>query len=206
MAHTTMSSHPESGYLEIILGGMYAGKTSRLVEIYKQCKFCNISVAVINHSIDNRYDDELLSTHDQVKIPCIKTERLFDIWTDNFDIENNIEHIKRTKDKLKVLSSNVILINEGQFFSDLEDFVKKLLEYGKKVYVCGLDGDFERKKFGQILDLIPLCDKVTKLTSLCSLCKNGTPGIFSKRITSEKAQTVVGSDNYIPVCRNCYYK
>lgn len=206
MAHTTMSSHPDSGYLEIILGGMYAGKTSRLVEIYKQCKFCNISVAVINHSIDNRYDDELLSTHDQVKIPCIKTERLFDIWTDNFDIENNIEHIKKTKDKLKVLSSNVILINEGQFFSDLEDFVKKLLEYGKKVYVCGLDGDFEHKKFGQILDLIPLCDKVTKLTSLCSLCKNGTPGIFSKRITSEKAQTVVGSDNYIPVCRNCYYK
>lgn len=206
MAHTTMSSHPESGYLEIILGGMYAGKTSRLVEIYKQCKYCNISVAVINHSIDNRYDDELLSTHDQVKIPCIKTERLFDIWTDNFDIENNIEHIKRTKDKLKVLISNVILINEGQFFSDLEDFVKKLLEYGKKVYVCGLDGDFERKKFGQILDLIPLCDKVTKLTSLCSLCKNGTPGIFSKRITSEKAQTVVGSNNYIPVCRNCYNK
>ena len=48
------SSHPESGYLEIILGGMYAGKTSRLVEIYKQCTFCNISVAVINHSIDNR--------------------------------------------------------------------------------------------------------------------------------------------------------
>ena len=74
----------------------------------------------------------------------------------------------------------------------------------KKVYVCGLDGDFERKKFGQILDLIPLCDTVTKLTSLCSLCKNGTKGIFSKRITSETEQTVVGSDNYIPVCRNCY--
>ena len=201
-----MSSHLESGYLEIIIGPMFSGKTSRLVEIYKQCKFCNISVAVINHSIDNRYDDELLSTHDQVKIPCIKTERLFNIWTDNFDIENNIQDITRTKDKFKVASSNVILINEGQFFPDLEDFVKKLLEYGKKVYVCGLDGDFERKKFGQILDLIPLCDKVTKLTSLCSLCKNGTHGIFSKRITSEKAQTVVGSDNYIPVCRNCYYK
>ena len=79
-----------------------------------------------------------------------------------------------------------------------------LLKNGKKIYVCGLDGDFERKKFGQILDLIPLCDKVSKLTSLCSICKNGTPGIFSKRITTEKKQTVVGSDNYIPVCRNCY--
>ena len=199
-----MSSHLESAYLEIILGGMYAGKTSRLVEIYKQCKFCDISVAVINHSIDNRYDEELLSTHDHIKIPCIKTERLFDVWTDNIDMETNVEKVPRIRDKFKVASSSVILINEGQFFPDLEEFVKILLSHDKKIYICGLDGDFERKKFGQILDLIPLCDKVTKLTSLCSICKNGTPGIFSKRITSEKEQTVVGSDNYIPVCRKRY--
>jgi thymidine kinase len=204
MKNIGMSSNSESGYLEIILGPMFASKTTRLVEIYKQCKFCDISVAVINHSIDNRYDEELLSTHDHIKIPCIKTERLFDIWTDNIDMESNIENVPRIKDKFKVASSSVILINEGQFFPDLEEFVKILLSHDKKVYVCGLDGDFERKKFGQILDLIPICDKVTKLTSLCSLCKNGTPGIFSKRITSEKAQTVVGSDNYIPVCRKCY--
>ena len=178
MAQTT-----KSGYLEIILGSMYSGKTSRLVEIYKQCQFCNISVIVINHTIDNRYDDNLMSTHDQIKIPCLKTEKLFD---------------------LLIIRSDVILINEGQFFPDLEAFVEKMLEQKKQIYVCGLDGDFERKKFGQILNLIPLCDKVTKLTSLCSLCKNGTPGIFSKRITSEKEQTVVGSDNYIPVCRSCY--
>ena len=206
MAQTIMTSHHESGYLEIILGGMYAGKTSRLVEIYKQCKFCNISVAVINHSIDNRYDEDLLSTHDQIKIPCIKTEKLFDVWTDHIDLDSTIDLIPRIQDKVTIAISNVILINEGQFFSDLEDFVKLLLSLGKKIYVCGLDGDFERKKFGQILDLIPLCDNVTKLTSLCSICKNGTPGIFSKRITSETEQTVVGADNYIPVCRNCYEK
>ena len=74
----------------------------------------------------------------------------------------------------------------------------------KKIYIGGLDGDFERKKFGKILDLIPLCDKITKLVSLCSLCKNGTPGIFSMRLSQEKEQKVIGSDNYIPVCRNCY--
>lgn len=206
MVKSNMSSNLETGYLEIILGGMYAGKTSRIVEIYKQCQFCNISVAVINHSIDNRYDEDLLSTHDKVMIPCIKTERLFDIWTDFIDLDANIELIPRVNDKFKVARSSVILINEGQFFPDLEEFVKKILEFGKKIYVCGLDGDFERKKFGQILDLIPLCDKVTKLTSLCSLCKDGTPGIFSKRISSEKEQTVVGSNNYIPVCRLCYDK
>jgi thymidine kinase len=204
MAKILMSSQRESAYLEIILGGMYAGKTSRLVEIYKQCNFCNIPVAVINHSIDNRYDDELLSTHDKVKIPCIKTEKLFDVWAETIDMENDIDNIPRINDKFKLATSSVILINEGQFFTDLEEFVKLVLANGKKVYVCGLDGDFERKKFGQILDLIPLCDKVTKLTSLCSICKDGTPGIFSKRITTEKEQTIVGSDNYIPVCRNCY--
>ncbi len=201
-----MSSHTEAGYLELIIGPMYSGKTSRLVEIYKQCKFCNIHVAVINHSIDNRYDDELLSTHDQVKIPCIKTDKLLDIYPNDICIDSDISSIPRINDKLKIATSSVILINEGQFFSDLEEFVKNLLSNNKKIYVCGLDGDFERKKFGQILDLIPLCDKVTKLTSLCSICKNGTPGIFSKRITNEKEQTVVGSDNYIPVCRSCYDK
>ena len=182
-----------NAYLEIILGSMFSGKTSRLVEIYKQCKFCNIPVIVINHSCDNRYDDELLSTHDKIKIPCIKTNNLFEFWHKYYlDNDNDIR------------KAEVILINEGQFFTDLYEVVDDMLKEGKKVYVCGLDGDFKRHKFGQILDLIPLCDKVTKLTSLCSICKNGTPGIFSKRITTEKEQTIVGSDNYIPVCRICY--
>jgi thymidine kinase len=185
-----------NAYLEIILGSMFSGKTSRLVEIYKQCKFCNIPVIVINHSCDNRYDDELMSTHDKIKIPCIKTNSLFEIWH-KYYLDNNNNEINKAE---------VILINEGQFFTDLYEVVDDMLQKGKKIYVCGLDGDFKRNKFGQILDLIPLCDKVTKLTSLCSICKNGTPGIFSKRISTEKEQTIVGSDNYIPVCRMCYEK
>lgn len=194
----------ESGYLELIIGPMFSGKTSRLVEIYNQYKFCNIDVAVINHSIDNRYDEELLSTHDKIKIPCIKTENLFDIWCDNHNSLEKKTIIYRKNDKIKLASCKVILINEGQFFPDLYDFVIKLLNHNKHIYICGLDGDFERKKFGQILDLIPLCDKVEKLISLCSLCKNGKKGIFSMRLTSEKEQTIVGSENYIPVCRECY--
>jgi len=201
-----MSQPYPSGYLEIILGSMYSGKTSKLVEIYNQCKFCNISVAVINHSFDNRYDNDLLSTHDKVKIPCIKSDKLMDLWADYINLEESIDRIPKIRDKFKINTSSVILINEGQFFPDLEEFVKLLLKNEKKVYICGLDGDFERKKFGQIIDLIPLCDKVHKLTSLCSLCKNGTKGIFSMRLTQEKEQTVVGSDNYIPVCRECYNK
>jgi thymidine kinase len=202
--NNNMTSPYKSGYLEIILGSMYSGKSTKLIEIYNQCKFCNIPVVAINHNIDNRYDDEMLSTHDKVKIPCIKTDKLMDIWADYISLEENIDKTTRVKDKFKIAKSEVILINEGQFFPDLLQFVNKLLEHEKQVYVCGLDGDFERKKFGQILELIPLCDKVEKLTSLCSLCKNGTKGIFSMRLTDEKEQTIVGSENYIPVCRECY--
>jgi thymidine kinase len=100
--------------------------------------------------------------------------------------------------------SKVILVNEGQFFGNLKEFVVEMLSKNKKIYVSGLDGDFKREKFGQILDLIPLCDKVTKLTSLCSICKDGTPGIFSLRLSEQEEQKVIGSDNYIPVCRKCY--
>ena len=203
--HDNMS-HKSGAYLELAVGPMFSAKTSFLVELYKQYKFCEISVAVINHSIDNRYDNEMLSTHDKVKIPCIKTDKLMDLYSEHIDIEHPTDSIPRLQDKFKVMSSEVILINEGQFFTDLEEFVKLMLVKGKKIYVSGLDGDFERKKFGHILDLIPLCDKVTKLTSLCSVCKDGTRAIFSKRLTNETEQTVVGSDNYIPVCRSCYEK
>ena len=193
------------GYLEIILGPMYSGKTSKILELYKQYNFCNISVIVINHSLDTRYHTTLLSNHDKIMIPCIQTNKLKDIWQNNqnFIDSGNFIHSKTYN---LLMNSDVILINEGQFFEDLYEIVIDMLKCNKKIYVCGLDGDFERKKFGQILDLIPMCDKVTKLKSLCALCKNGTLGIFSMRLTQDKQQTLVGSDNYIPVCRNCYNK
>lgn len=177
-------------YLELIIGPMFSSKTTAILEIYKKCVFCSIPVTIINHSCDTRYDATLLSSHDKVKAPCLQASVLKDIWpTDT-----------------ALYSSEVILINEGQFFPDLYDIVIDMLEQNKKIYVCGLDGDFERKKFGQILDLIPFCDKVNKLHSICSLCRDGTMAIFSMRLTNEKEQTIVGSDNYIPVCRKCYKK
>ena len=184
-----------TAYLEIIIGPMFSSKTSSLLQIYKQCNFCNIPVSIINHSIDKRYHDTMMSNHDKVMAPCIQTNKLENVWS----IYGN-EHYETLR------KSDVILINEGQFFEDLYDVVVDMLHHQKKIYICGLDGDFERKKFGTILDLIPLCDKVRKLTSLCSLCKDGTRGIFSMRLTNEKDQTLVGSDNYIPVCRKCYEK
>ena len=187
--------------LELFLGPMYSGKTSKLLEIYKQCSFCNIPVAVINHCADTRYHESMLSTHDKVMIPCIQTQKLSDIWN-NIDINQTFTN--NASKHIKLRTAEVILINEGQFFDDLYSCVNDMLCEKKKVYVAGLDGDFERNRFGQILDLIPICDSVTKFKSLCSICKNGAPGIFSLRLTKEKQQTLIGSDNYIPVCRNCY--
>ena len=132
----------------------------------------------------------------------IQTNKLKDVWYYRTSETDIVLH--RLNDSVKLVAADVIIINEGQFFEDLLPAINHMLQHNKKIYVGGLDGDFERKKFGQILDLIPLCDKVTKMTSLCGLCKNGTAGIFSKRITLEKEQTVVGSDNYIPVCRACF--
>ena len=185
------SSILETGYLELIIGPMFSSKTTTLLEIYKHCVFCNIPVTIINHTIDNRYHDTMLSSHDNIMAPCLQATTLSDIWSNDSSIN-------------PVRNAKVILINEGQFFPDLYEVVQDMLNHNKKVYICGLDGDFERKKFGNILDLIPLCDKVSKLTSLCSICKDGTQAIFSMRLTKEKEQTIVGSDNYIPVCRKCY--
>lgn len=182
-----MEFQKKSGYLELIIGPMFSGKTSKLLEIYKQCKYCNIPVAVINHSLDNRYHSSMLSTHDKNMIPCIQSAKLKELEL-NEEIQN----------------ADVLLINEGQFFEDLVENIEKWLNENKKIYISGLDGDFERKKFGPILDLIPICDKVEKLNSLCGICKDGTRGVFSLRTTQEKKQTLIGSSNYIPVCRFCY--
>jgi thymidine kinase len=189
-----------NAYLEIILGPMFSGKTSKLLQIYEKYKFCNISVEVINHSEDTRYSLTHLSTHDKIMIPCIQTNTIDAVWNYR-DLDSAFG--KLAQEHLNLRKVEVILINEAQFFDDLECCVKDMLRQNKKVYIAGLDGDFQQKKFGQMLDLIPLCDKVTKLSSLCAKCKNGEIGIFTKRLSDEKEQTVIGSENYIPVCRAC---
>lgn len=180
------------GYLELIIGPMYSGKTSKLIEIYNQCELSNIHVYVINHHIDKRYHQELLTSHDKKMIPCIQ-----------------IEHMKTfMEDHLASIPANsVILINEGQFFSDLFENVLLLVEkHNLRVYISGLDSDYKRENFGQMRDLLPYCDMITKLHSFCSKCKNGTRAVFTQRISNEENQVVVGSENYLPLCRKCFIK
>ncbi len=178
----------DEGYLELILGPMFSGKTTELIRIYKTFDYIGQTPVVINYSGDTRYSTTHLSSHDEIKLPCIFTDSLY-----------------RLIDNERVKASSVILINEGQFFGDLQYAVLELVEtHKKKVYICGLDGDFKQRKFGTILNLIPHCDKVVKLKSLCAICKNGKPAIFSHRVSKETTQVVIGVNNYIPLCRSCY--
>lgn len=190
-----MNRNYPSGYLEMFLGPMFSGKTTHLIQLYKMHKYIGKKVVVINYSGDIRYgNDNMMSNHDQIMVPCIMANTLGELW---YNISNsNYETIH---------NADVILINEGQFFNDLYQVVINMVDNDHKtVYICGLDGDFQRNKFGKILDLIPYCDKITKLQSLCALCKNGNHGIFSHRITKEQQQIVIGTDNYVPLCRECY--
>ena len=174
----------KSGWLELILGCMFSGKTSALEKIFKQHSLCDIDCIAINYHADKRYSDTMLSTHDKTTIPCLFAEKLEEI-TDN------------------VAKYQVILINEGQFFEDLVPWVEGQLKEQKSIYVCGLDGDFQRNKFGTILDLIPKADMYTKLTALCANCKSGARASFTYRKSDSREQTLIGSDEYIPVCRAC---
>jgi thymidine kinase len=175
-----------TGYLELILGPMYSGKTTRLIEHYRAYKFIGKKIVVINYSLDTRYSNTMLSSHDRCEIPCVFDNHLSkNLWID----------------------ADVVLINEGQFFNDLVPAVIDMVEtYGKTVHICGLDGDFRRQRFGTILELIPYSNKVEKLSAFCGNCKDGTPAIFSYRVTNESEQVVIGSDNYVPLCRSCYKK
>ena len=194
MSKMIQTPHLEEGYLELILGPMFSGKTTQIIQIHNNYSYIGKKVVVINFSEDKRYHDTMLSTHDRKMIPCILSDDLVDNWSNTLNLHYS-----------EMNEADVILINEGQFFKGLKDVVLDMVEkQGKIVYICGLDGDFKRQKFGELLDLIPYCDKVTKLTSLCSVCRNGKKGLFSCRVTKETAQVVIGSDNYKPLCRSCY--
>jgi len=184
-----MEKAASCGYLEVILGPMFSGKTSKLIEVSKQYAFCNIPILVINHAEDTRYSENEMMTHDKVKVDCIQSHDLSSVL---YLCERN--------------GPLAVFINEGQFFQDLYTAVYQMVySYKAHVYVAGLDGDFKQEKFGQMLDLIPICDKVYKLHSLCVNCKDGTKAIFSHRIDQQcSKQKIIGADEaYIPFCRKC---
>ena len=184
---TSTMNKNKTGTLNLIIGCMYAGKTTRLIDTYNDAIDNDENVIILTHSSENRYSMDEISTHDQKKISCVKYTSIASF------IENEINIIEK---------SGVILIDEGQFFDDLLRVLTLVEVNKKKVYVFGLDGDFKRNIFGKILDLIPLCDSVEKITAVC---KCGEKALFSNRTINNESQILVGSnDVYEPLCRICY--
>jgi thymidine kinase len=175
------------GSLHLFLGPMFSGKTTRLIQEYTKRKHIQENIIAINYAGDKRYDETQLSTHDKIMIPCIQCYMLKDVM----EVES-------------ICNSTTIFINEGQFFQDIYETVMDWVEkQGKCVYIFALDGDYNRCFFGDMYRLIPVSDTIEKLSGFCMRCKNGTPALFSHRISSEIQQISIGCD-YIPLCRKCY--
>ncbi len=188
----------QNGYLEITIGPMFSGKTTALIkkhdEILEKYKFSfkkDKILFVINHQLDQRYSTNMLSSHDNVMIPISMVSNLSDLWFNSTHENYN-----------KLREAKYILIDETQFFEDLYEVVIDMLKMKKNVYLYGLDGDYNRNLFGRIYYLIPYCDKIVKLNSVCGNCRK--KAIFSHRITGEDTQISIGVNNYMPLCRGCF--
>ncbi|KAM5588896.1 thymidine kinase a [Rosa sericea] len=184
------SRRQRSGEIHVIVGPMFAGKTTTLLRRIQSEKGDGSNVAVIKSNKDTRYGLDSIVTHDGVKLPC---------WA-----LPNLSSFKQKFGLDAYEQLDVIGIDEAQFFEDLYDFCREAADHdGKKVIVAGLDGDYLRRSFGSVLDIIPLADSVTKLTSRCELC--GKPAFFTLRKTEEMQTEVIGgADVYMPVCRRHY--
>jgi thymidine kinase len=165
---------------------MFSGKTSELIRRLKRLKVIGKKILVVNSSKDTRCPDEVLKTHDNVKFNCYKTHDLFDLM-----------------DVSEFYDADIIAIDEAQFFPRLKKFVECCLLSEKSIILAGLDADSFQRKFGELIDCIPLACDVTKLSALCMHCNDGTPGPFTKRIVDDKTLELIGgSDMYEAVCRN----
>ncbi|EHA8587256.1 thymidine kinase a [Cocos nucifera] len=186
----SMDARDSSGEIHVILGPMFAGKTTTLLRRIRSEIDNGRSVAVIKSNKDTRYGLDSVVTHDGTKMPCLALPEL-SMFRDKFGIESY--------NKLDVIG-----IDEAQFFEDLYDFCCRAADHdGKTVIVAGLDGDYLRRRFGSVLDIVPLADSVTKLTARCELC--GQRAFFTLRKTQEtQTELIAGADVYMPVCRQHY--
>ena len=177
--HHTMS-------LDLVLGPMWAGKSSYIIGKIRRYRAIGWDVLVVANPLDDRYGIHMVSSHDQEQVSALALANLSTVFS--------LDQYAKAK---------LLVIEEAQFFTGLYDFVKTAVERDGKHVVCvGLDGDANRKPFGEILQLIPLCDNVEKIKSLCSECKDGTPALFSHRLTPSESQIQVGAeDTYTPLCR-----
>jgi len=173
--------------IELIIGCMFSGKTLELMRRISRYEAIGKRCLVINHQNDTRTDDSI-QTHSLIKRKSIKTDLLYKL-NEDFSLED----------------IDVIAIDEAQFFPDLREWVEEMEKMGKILIISGLDGDYLRKPIGQILECIPLCDTVDKLTAMDMVDRDGSKGLFTKRIVDNDDAVLIGSTEfYMAVSRGNY--
>lgn len=183
------ASCASTGHLEMIIGPMYSGKSTALIQTADQYELCGSKVLMVNHDSDTRYGKHGVFTHGLHKKDAIAVPTLMTL----------VEAFKQEYDAHKV-----ICIDELQFFPDITDFVHMAVQEDKKWVIAScLCGTYYRTPFRAVCDLIPFCDLVRPLQALCMSCKDGTPAPFTAKI-NKNAPDVGGNGVYKPVCRRCY--
>ena len=175
-----------SGWIEVICGSMFSGKTEELIRRLKRAKIANQKVEIFKPKVDTRYDDKKVVSHDGISI-----------------LATPIDSSKKLLDLVEGVS--VIGIDESQFFDmDLPEVAQMLALRGKRVIAAGLDMDFRGNPFGPMPNLLSVAEYITKVHAICQHC--GNLATHSYRLSMEGETVVLGEkDAYEPRCRTCYH-
>lgn len=180
------------GWLEVISGCMFAGKTEELIRRINVLSYAKKNIIVFKPKVDNRYSDSEIVSHSGARVPCLVVEKAQDI-------------LKKVK-----VDTEVVAIDEVQFFDkDVVEVCEYLADKGIRVMVAGLDKDFRGESFGVMPELLTRAEFVTKLTAVCAKC--GAPATRTQRLVNGKPAgfddpiVLVGADeSYEPRCRHCH--
>nr|BDT63550.1 MAG: thymidine kinase [Pasiphaea japonica whispovirus] len=182
------------GKIHLVIGPMFAGKSSTIIKIYQKKIKMQKRCVFIKHVKDNRYGCELTETvthSGQTIRDCVATSVLSYVDTSNYDY---------------------IFIDEGQFFSDLGATCKDWAIKGKRVTVAALDGNYEQQLFPSVIKLIPICDKIEKLSAVCMICNKNEASLTKKYLPYNNTgdddhhkydMCVGGTETYCAVCIGC---
>lgn len=184
-------------FINLIMGPMFSGKTTKLIHSYNSYirSYTKEKCIMLNYSHDKRYSNyQKVVSHDGLEVDC-------------YDTTDLAEFIDNPLTQPIFLKAKYIFINEAQFFPNLLHliiFAKNILN--KNFVLCGLDYDYKKEKFGDLLDLVPYANQVHILTGKCNSQNCLFPSKYSHRIIDFNNQVLIGITQYVPLCEHCYNK
>ena len=182
-----ISQHrPNAGWIEVITGSMFSGKSEELIRRLRRAQIARRKVQIFKPKIDNRYADDHIISHSDMRIPSVNLSSSRDLLA-------------------QVLAdTEVVGIDEGQFFdADLPAVCSALADQGKRVIVAGLDQDYLGKPFEPMPQLLAIAEYITKTLAICMVC--GSPANHTQRLVASSERVLVGAQGtYEARCRHCF--